>query len=981
MRNKLFLIFIIFSLCFPSLLFSQIYFSTDTEEGIFSTDQKLSFYVHGPGMLRLYIDYIEIYLGRGPAYPELGVQEGESRDFLLSAEYYTVNEELAERFSWFITIDKIIPSRAELDFHNSQSGLGFTQISGDNNSAVRAWSDLSDSLVFIQDLRNVDIPPADSFPAIIWAETPAGNISDPRPEYFEISLVRVENPIAGSWQNPQTLLISGSAGRNVYWTIDGTNPLAYNGAGRLYQGPVRIEQRGSVSLRVSWREPDGREYHEYINYRVANDTVYLPELDNLIYAENRSLMEAVTIPIPDTWLWSIGSTRPEPGLNFPHLRGSHITLRPEDLVSRYTALHLVNPEETSWLYRFVYFLDGNQNRMNIPGLIAPGASRSNYSLGESPLFSMPYSMVGVPYVPPVRSIPELRLLYAGKSRLILWPETEGIIYFSMDPDLPPNTWLKGSSPLPLPLEGGTIRWIVFESDGSLNRSNDEAVSYYGPFTVNIEPLQTEPLIGSRGRIAYSYGNSGERPLWEYASDLMFYFPGIISSRTLDISDGEELQWAFITTSTRVLEISQRDRLPPVPPEIRGLPESLWTRGPVNLEIIPTETGTTGHINVRLVYPSGIVEMQSGTDSLVIQSSLDEIAEVFVEAYQSDSFGNQGELFTAQFTLDPKTIYVSDVPLLTSGIPLHRSDSAVGSMFNPFDSLDDAINYASLNNIQNIRINGFHDLIIPVNQSWNLTIDGDWADDNSITDNRAIIYTGSNFNWNINNSVILILNGIVIVSETLSSSLLNINEGFLAINDSEIYAESNSYTRYPVINSRNGIIEINSSNLIVSSNYALLFNLQGGRLISNDSFFLSRGDATGSLFNLNSSTGIFNESILISSAEDYASVLEAESGEVFINGGLLSLSAKDTSALFLNNTHAVLTNITLELDGDISARAIDFRGQVPLVRGSSFHFLGTAARSEVFSRDESLYIYLDPDGNEFSGFTHLMPGLLFTADFD
>ena len=945
--------------------FSQQFIKTDASGGIFNKDQILSFELTAPGWLRILINDREIYRGSGPAFQELGVPQGEERGFTLNAEYFSPGGEMAESLSWYIYIDKKAPPLPALEFRNTHDGLRLTQAGGEANAKIRAIADMDGEIVFfpgLEDPRELprDSFPSDSFQALIWAEDMAGNFSEFRSQVFDLSMLRMDNPLPGEWLNRQMLIIAGAEGKSVYWSDDGSHPLEAGGSGRLYRGPIRIERDGRVHVRIAWRETDGRTREDAVVYTVAPKAGGAAEnLDSLARAEEAVIASQVNLQLPSDWLWSIGNTpRAQPE--------SIVTLRPERLIKRTAAIQLSAPDAPG-IYRFAYFLDGGGSAAERQSVIR------HEPLGETYL----YPAEGRDAFPPVR------LVYAGRSRVIVWPEVSGNLYYSWG-----GVWHEAKGPLPVPLNGGNLRWFVLDREIRL----DEIPA--GPYSMDIIPAQMGTRETSAGRIAYR--DYGENTNWKYASPLIEFFPGMIMRPGPDVCSGEDLVWAFISSGGKVLEQQRRDRLSPPLPVIEGIPEYGWTRGSVMLNLVKNEAGDNGVIEAVIRYVSGTTAQSSGSLSLKLDSALGERAEVAVEAYLVDSQGNIGPKARRHFSIDPKTIYVSAEPLVErssgSGIGMAGSAAAgaTGDLDNPFVLLKDAISYAAARGIADIRIAGSQELSGPVAVTRDLHIEGGWQMDAGNAA-KASVTLGNDFSWNLRPGSILTLNNLYLErqrgSEPLiragrnskveikgtdivsQGPLLTMDNGVCIINNSAIKAVIPGEQRIAVIAAGNTLTDISGSRFELEGNYGLILDLRGGTLSARESGFFAARGKTASLIVLNGTLGNLNGLTLQANAADYASSLEAAGSEVIISGGRFEVSARDTNAVLFENCAAAIFGTQFHVNGSFSAKAAEIRGPFPVVQNCRFYFSGSAARSEIFSGSDVPKAG-NITGNSFSGFTHI-----------
>ena len=858
----------------------QYIIQTDVASGIFPGDQRLAFSIEEPGWLRLVINDSEVYWGRGPLVHELAVPWGEEGIFFITAEYYSQDHLLVESRSWYIVIDKRHFPFPEMEFRHTTEGLRVI-VSGAvaDGIMIRALAETEEGQVFFPDLASAEALPADSFQAEVWAEDSAGNSSERHNMFFELPPLRIENPVPGEWLNRQTLIISGAEGMNVYWTADGSDPLAPGGTGRLYRGPVRLHRDGSVTLRVAWRDSNGAAREERVEYEVISSGGPSADLSAFFMAEETEIRSALTLSVPPYWYWSMG--------DIPRRQvGRGVTLRPGRLARRTVALQLAAPGEGG-IYRFAYLLNG--------------------TIGGG---------------------------------------------FPVSPELPAEE-------------------------------------------------------KRRGRIAYRNYGSGSG--WNFASGLLEFSPGMVAGG-LAVCDGEDIEWAFISVAAAILERAREDRLAPEAPVLANVHEGGWARGPVTVNVISDEDDAYSFISARLHYASGLVEIKGGTGSLVIASSLGEAAEVSVESYLVDSFGNRGPSTVVRFIIDPKTIYVSPEPLISSA--MDGQPSALGGKDNPFTSLREALDYAIRNNIVDVLVTGTHELREPVTVSGTVRIDGGWwqgsanataTDADSDNDNRAVLVLGDGFFWDIrgdaasSGAASLTLAGLIkkrgngdspLIRAGINSRLniedsdithkgpflIMANGGVGEIRNSRIFTRISGDRRIAAFSALESDIQITGSHIQLDGNFGLVFNLGGGYFFAGDSVFSSAGRSTATVFLLNRTRGRFENLRLSASAPDYASVIEAFGAGLILNGGTLEVAARDTSALLFDNSAARLDGVQVTVEGAFMTRAMEIRGLFPVINNSRFFSTGSSGMSEVFSGIGRLEVpHGSITGNYFSGFRYVMRG--------
>ena len=927
-------------------VFPQQLIQTNARGGIFSGDQKLIFALPQPGWLRLLINDTEIYWGRGPAYPELGVPRGEERSFFLTANYYSLDMVLLESLSWYIFIDKKPPEFPDMELRSTGEGLRLAL--SESGVKLRAWADLEGGLAFFPDLAEAEVFPADSFYALVWAEDLAGNSSEPRAVFFEIPTVKIENPVPGEWLNRQMLVITGAEGKRVYWTADGSDPLG--GTGRLYSGPQRIDRDGPVSLRVAWRDSAGRVREYRIDYTVAGSDVSDAGLFPFSMIEGTEIRYPVALPVPDSWLWSMGGLPRHEG-------GGSITLRPERLAERAVALHL-SAGAGGGIYRFAYLLDGR-----------PAGARSGTMTGAA--------SDGFLFTGDAGGIAPLSLVSVGRSRVIRWPEDLGDIFFSWEGSGP---WQKGRAPFPVPLEGGTLQWFALNGEAESGPA--------GPHSVTIGPVVDDREEGEaalRGRIAFRHYGGG--PGWRFASGLLAFAPGMVKGG-LEVCDGEDIEWAFISADGAILERARQDRLPPGAPRLAAFPGGGWARGPVTVSALAEEAEALAFITAWLQYASGGIRVLRGVGSLDLALSLDEAAEVTVEAYLVDFAGNRGPTAGMRLIIDPQTVYVSPHPLLAQAVV-----GPQGGMDNPFVCLREALDYAADRNIEDVLIAGTLELREPVVVSGTMRIEGGWMPGGR----EAVLILGDDFFWDVKDGATLTLSGIRAERENGDAPLIRVRSGgtldvvdavfthtgpFLAVDgglseirNTRIYTRISGDRRIAAITARESEVRISGSRVQLEGNYALVFDLGGGTFSASGSVFLCAGRRTATVFALNGTRGAFENLTLSAAARDYASVLEAFRSDLALSGGTVGVSARDASAFLLDNSAASFAGAAFFVEGAFTARAFEIRGLFPIVANSRFYSTGSARHSEVFSRAEAAGIPFGLlTGNSFSGFSRIHRGL-------
>jgi hypothetical protein len=961
---------------------------TNAAGGVFASNQNFWFSVNSGERLRLILDGVEVYRGEGPASIELKAPLGEERNFSITGERFSAppEEALLETRSYLVLIDRKAPQPPRLAFR----GLSFynpaTGFEDEPGLRAAAYADFGDGLFFIPDMAAPGAAPALSFAAVVWAVDRAGNTSEPAPVFFEFPCLRIENPVPGNWANPQLFILYGAEGKNVFWTADGSDPLG--SSGRLYQGPERVNKFGKITIRAAYRDETGRMREETVAYTVTGDgsapdyaSNGRPLYENFRFAEESLIRNKTELSVPRDSLWSIGGAPYNSG-------GGTITLRPLTKIKRTVPIHLSGSEG---IYRFVCTLDGTNENYR------PSGRRPE--TGSLPLKAQSLKRDGPEALNPPR------LVYAGRSRVVYWPAGDEVIRYSFGIT---SAWQEGKGPVCIPPEGGTLRWIT-EKDGLVS----------GHYGLTIDPLPPERKEeNTRGCFVYRYNfaeTEAEAEDWRYVSDFLDYDTlgfelnalGQNDPITIDACDGEDIRWSFISPSGQSRKAWHTDRRAPPAPRLDAPDEGAWRRGPVTIRAENTgETGDRLFIGAQIRYGSGRTESLKGEETLLLPGEFDGIAAVHVEAYMEDEAGNRGTPVVRNFILDPKTVYVSS--RIAGKPPESGGQAEPGSRDRPFNSLEEALDFAQKEGGAYIRMTGSQDLSKSFVLSGNVVIEGSydslWND--SPLKSTLTLSGGAAFELNrgslriaginlerrkglspfltVGKDAVLEIKGSLI---THMGAFLRIGEGGACfINDTQVVSLTTGNQRNAAAFSHGGRLVINRGHFELEGEYGLLFDITGGSLEARESLFQARAQKTGTLFILNGVKADFNAVNAEVSAHDYGSVLEMSDSTLVMTGSSVSVSAGDGVGIIADNAEAFYLKTEFTVKSSFVARAMELRNLFPSVTECRFSFQGTARQSEVFYarqfREDRSEIMLPEPGavadSVFNGFTHLL-GNIYPAE--
>jgi hypothetical protein len=961
---------------------------TNARDGVFNAEQRFWFSAADGEWLRILQDGREAFRGPSPGSLVLGVPQGAERDYEIVVQRISVppGDQTFETRTFHITVDLKLPDPPILTLVSAANGLSTLAAKTDDGSRVSALVDVRNTPRYIPDITAMEPLPSASYAAVAWAVDRAGNYSDPLASYLEFPDFQILNPVPGTWANPQRLILYGTENKEIFWTDDESDP--FGAGGRRYAGPVLIDKTGDIRLRLGIRYADGRRREGAVSYTAA-----VPEtgLSSGFYEELRRhevepVRAAVSLAVPAACTWSIGGIPRNAG-------GTSAVLRPEALIKRFVPFHVSGDMGT---YRFVFVLDGtHEDAANSLALeqTPKEKSREARSLPVISVSGQAYPNIGEP-----------RLVSSGASRVVVWPRNIRVRY-----QLETNAaWVEGGPPVPVHPAGEILRWMV-----------DQGEEEIGPFYLRIDPVtftaEREDAY-TRGRFVYRYldqeqalslgTNAGNVQVWYSGSALMEYTAGIASLESMDVCDGEDIEWRFITQEGVVRGYWRKDRLNPLSPILTAPEEGAWVRGPVTLALASRdrETETSFRITARVGYKAGRTEVLTGTDSLTLKGMADDIAEVQVEAYLVDAAGNRSVPVSRNFIIDPSTIYVSawrEPGVILSGEP--------GARENPYMYLDDALDRAQREQRRRIFLAGFTMIRRDIEISGDIEIDGSFDPKWEKTGTKAyieipkgvtvriggslnlrraalerMIGTGSFFQ--VRSGGILTLDdsavshkGAFLTVENNGACFIQYTSLLSLVSDSENVLESARDSRNPVATASGGSLTIKNSRWEVEGSYGILGSFQGGNFHAELCNFRMATQTTGTALIFSGTTVDLTDLTLTVQAQDYASALELTRSRIRVTGGRIGVSARDGVAILLENTDAVCSRADVAVNSSFVARGMEIRDRFPQVRGCNFIFMGSARRSEVFSvsrTGETRGGTLLPEAgairdNSFQGFTHIM----------
>jgi hypothetical protein len=529
---------------------------------------------------------------------------------------------------------------------------------------------IADSVILLQHGEQ-DLPFTQTFPApfsfIAWAVDGAGNCSEPVSFTAEQEDFSIINPLSGTWQNPQQLVVKKHGRGEIYWSDDGSDP--FGSTGHIYEKPVLISKRGTVKLRIGIKLPNGLIYEKTMDYVVADQST------QNAFPVPESIDSATTLNLEGNFEWAIA---PGPWLE----KELPIRLVPVQGIERYVQLLIKN---SSGIYCYPILLDGGapQNRGTGP---AEGPLQGEEK-GPAP------EETGT-----VQNQEEARgpeLITAGELRVLYWKHTDlGPIRYRFSTD---ESWKDYAAPIVLPKDSITLEWLI-----------DRGIVQDGPKKLTFA-AQKGQVKNPRKLISYRSLYPGSGP---------YQYVGFYDAEGLPdfaACTGEDLEWSIRPSDGDTALLKRTDALPPQVPILSAPSDGAWVSGALTVKsTIPgNEPGVRAIIKADLKYPSGLMEHRQGEGELTVDVPKESPVVVSLLSYGLDEAGNQSLAVTRTFTIDANSVYVSNV----------GSSSGDGSRNQPVNSLELAMKLAKELGRTSIRIQDSVEVVTPLDVQSGISLEG------------------------------------------------------------------------------------------------------------------------------------------------------------------------------------------------------------------------------------------------------------------
>lgn len=181
--------------------------------------------------------------------------------------------------------------------------------------------------------------------------------------FAEIKLI---SPSEGTWCNKQSLIIQQEGKGDYFYSLNGTDPAAF---GFAYDGPILIDLKGDVSLRVVYIENGVKKDDKTVKYTVtqefSTDLSYRNFISSFSDSGILNYISGTKLEIPEDLMYSLGKSLE---LN-SFLEAQTLQLSSENILSSYIPCVVKNKSDTlQWRFviRTIPSFAGIFSRRDVP---------------------------------------------------------------------------------------------------------------------------------------------------------------------------------------------------------------------------------------------------------------------------------------------------------------------------------------------------------------------------------------------------------------------------------------------------------------------------------------------------------------------------------------------------------------------------------------------------------------------------------------
>ena len=583
-------------------------------------------------------------------------------------------------------------------------------------------------------------------------------------------VTNIISPVSGTWANPQSLIVDSEPGTEVYYSLNGEDPLV---SGFAYDGSVLLEGTGDFSLTVVSVSKEGTSRPKTVKFSVENKES-LSFVNNAVDSAIIPMFKGSEIEMPKDVFWFVGTS----DTNIPEEKffqnGGKIALHSNCDIVNYIPLIV---KKNNNYYRYVLktgYSDSLRYSAPVPSVTGIEFFAWNYLRlldGEKAVYSIDDG--------PWKETNTLISIDRTKNHTIKWQKADKsdlmkVFYIPAKPQL-----------LGVPEKGFTNQSVKLKLD-----SNDYQIGYNSPdgnllFT---KELSVDTVSGDCASISI---------------DFDIYFQGIKQGSINPI---------FLI-----------DRRNPTVPEVSSNATNHFSREDINIQFLSNDEvfysvsepifNEIGFDSLDVLdsekKPEKTMFKKAENNSIVLPAKNDSAVFYTVYAYSKDISGNCSDIISYSAIIDSKNFYVDS-----------NADSSVshlGTKFDPFASIENAIASIKSNNVC-FYLKGAFTISKPISVL---------ADCKIIGETNTRLYFTANSQLSIENAVVSIEN--CTLEKQVPQTGDVIQKNLLRIYDSTFEANNCEFVCYfdfsgNCISAKDSKITLENSGLsIYASSYASAIN--------------------------------------------------------------------------------------------------------------------------------------------------------------
>lgn len=623
--------------------------------------------------------------------------------------------------------------------------------------------------------------------------------------FASVPYTNVISPVEGTWANPQTLIIDNEPGTEVFYSLNGEDPLV---SGFAYDGPVLIEGTGDFSITIISVSKEGTSLPRTVEYTVENK----PQLSYIKTSVDSPIVPMYknsSINIPQNVSWFAGSVSTFLPQDKLFQTGGKVALYSDCDIVNYIPLVI---KDGNSFYRYILktgYSDSMRYSAPVPSVNGIEFFAWNYIRlldGEKAVYSIDDG--------PWKETSTLISIDRTKNHTIKWQKADRsdlvkVFYIPAKPEL-----------LGLPEKGFTNEAIKLKLD-----SPDYQIGYNSPdgnllFT---KELTIDTVSGDCASISI---------------DFDIYFQGLKMGT---------INPAFLI-----------DRRSPLKPEILSTDDNHFARESVEIffnseddvyysvsaPIFSREGFDSKDVELIQKTPEKTMFKKAENNTIVLPQTNDSAVFYTVYAYSKDISGNCSDIISYSTIIDSKNFYVDS--------SVDSSSKHLGTKYDPYATIEEAVSAMRSNNV-NLYLKGSFVLDKNFTISSACSILGDentrlfFTSDSLLTLENANVYvknctfekkvpqTGDVVQkslFKIYDSNFVVDNCEFICNFDYSGNCITSKNSFVTIQNSGLSVYASSYAA--IINAENTLLKLISVRANSSAKTAVGISASGNSFVMDDS---------------------------------------------------------------------------------------------------------------------------------------------------